>query len=173
MNNAKKDEFSLIYDEHVPKIYRFIFLKVSSREIAEDISSEVFVRTWSEFNKQDIRNIQAFLYGVARNLIADHYRVQSKVKIVSVEATFDVQDEQDNLQERANVGSDMEMVRKALSDLNDDYQDLIIWRYLEELSIPEIAEITGKSEENVRVGIHRALKSLKGRLPVEGIEVKV
>ena len=173
MNNRAKDEFSLIYDQHITKIYRFIFLKVSSREIAEDLSSEVFTRTWSEFNKQEIKNIQAFLYGVARNLIADHYRVQGRIKIVSVEATFDVEDEQEDLQEQANIGSDMEMIKKALSDLKDDYQDLIIWRYLDELTIPEISEITKKSEENVRVGIHRALKSLKGKLPIEEIEEKV
>ena len=173
MNNRAKDEFSLIYDQHITKIYRFIFLKVSSREIAEDLSSEVFTRTWSEFNKQEIKNIQAFLYGVARNLIADHYRVQGRIKIVSVEATFDVEDEQEDLQEQANIGSDMEMIKKALSDLKDDYQDLIIWRYLDELTIPEISEITRKSEENVRVGIHRALKSLKGKLPIEEIEEKV
>lgn len=173
MGNRAKDEFSLIYDQHITKIYRFIFLKVSSREIAEDLSSEVFTRTWTEFNKQEIKNIQAFLYGVARNLIADHYRVQGRIKIVSVEATFDIQDEQDDLQEQANLSSDMEMVQKALSDLKDDYQNLIIWRYLEELSVPEIAEITGKSEENVRVGVHRALQSLKGKLPMGKIEEKV
>lgn len=167
MGNREKDEFSLIYDEYITKIYRFVFLKVNTSEIAEDLSSEVFARTWKEFNRKEIKNIQAFLYGVARNLIADYYRTGEKRKIVAIEATFDVQDE-DDLQNRVNIDSDMEMVRKALSDINEDYQNYIIWRYLEELSISEIAEIIDKSEESVRVGVHRALQSLKGKLPIEG-----
>lgn len=168
MGNKEKDEFSLIYDEYITKIYRFIFLKVSTPEIAEDLSSEVFTRTWKEFNRKEIENIQAFLYGVARNLIADHYRVKEKGTIVSIEGSFDIQDEDENLQDRAKVDSDMEMVRNALSDINEEYQNYIIWRYLEELSITEIAEIIDKSEESVRVGVHRALQSLKGKLPIEG-----
>lgn len=168
MGNREKDEFSLIYDEYITKIYRFIFLKVSTAEIAEDLSSEVFTRTWKEFNRKEIENIQAFLYGVARNLIADHYRIKGKVKIVSIEGSFDVLDEDEDIQDRAKIDSDMEMVKNALSDINEDYQDYIIWRYLEELSISEIAEILDKSEESVRVGVHRALQSLKGKLPIEG-----
>ena len=58
----------------------------------------------------------------------------------------------------------MEQIRVALLTLKDDYQNYVIWRYLDELSVPEIAQITGKSEPSVRVGVHRALRALKGQL---------
>ena len=160
-----RDNFSKIYDQYVTKIYRFIYLKVSSQEVAEDLSSEVFMRTWETYRSESTRieNIQAYLYQIARNIVADHYRTR-KIKIVSVEETVEIIDEADTLQDQALVSMEMDRVQKALATMQDDYQNLIIWRYLDELSVPEIAQITGKTEENVRVGIHRALQALKGKV---------
>jgi len=133
------------------------------------LSSEVFMRTWEAYREQarnpksEIRNIRAYLYQVARNIIADHYRTR-KVRIVSVEETIDIVDSTDSLQDQALVNMEMDRIQKALTTIQDDYQNLIIWRYLDELSVPEIAQITGKTEENVRVSIHRALQALKGKV---------
>ncbi len=167
-----QDNFSKIYDQYVAKIYRFIYLKVSSQEIAEDLSSEVFTRTWETYKgqaqnpKSKIQNIQAYLYQVARNIIADHYRAR-KVRIVSVEETVEIVDSSTALEDQVLVNMEMDRIQKALATIQDDYQNIIIWRYLDELSVPEIAQITGKTEENVRVGIHRALQALKAK--VEGL----
>ncbi len=163
MMGEQQEQFSQIYDEYVPKIYRFIYLKVSTKEIAEDLSSEVFTRVWTEYTKTDIDNIQAFLYKVARNVLADHYRAQ-KVTLVSVEKVTTILLEESSLEHDAVIGSDMEQIRKALLKIKDDYQNYIIWRYLDELSVPEIAQITGKSNQSVRTGVHRALRALKGQL---------
>mgnify|MGYP001568884411 CR=1 FL=1 len=160
-----RNNFSKIYDQYVTKIYRFIYLKVSSQEVAEDLSSEVFVRTWETYRSEStkIENIQAYLYQVARNIVADHYRTR-KVKIVSVEETIDIVDSAGSLHEQAALNMEMDRIQEALATMQGDHQDLIIWRYLDELSVPEIAQITGKTEENVRVGIHRAIQSLKEKI---------
>jgi RNA polymerase sigma-70 factor, ECF subfamily len=161
-----QDNFSKIYDQYVTKIYRFIYLKVSSQEVAEDLSSEVFMRTWEIYRSESskIENIQAYLYQVARNIVADHYRAR-KVRIVSVEETVDIVDSADSLQDQAVLSMEMDRIQKALTAIQDDYQDLIIWRYLDELSVPEIAEITGKSEGSIRVGVSRALEALRSKMP--------
>jgi len=160
-----RENFSKIYDQYVTKIYRFIYLKVSSQEAAEDLSSEVFVRTWETYRSEStkIENIQAYLYQIARNVVADHYRAR-KIRTVSVEETAEIVDPADSLQGQAVLNLEMDRIQKALATIQGDYQDLIIWRYLDELSVPEIAQITGKTEENVRVGIHRALQALKGKV---------
>jgi RNA polymerase sigma-70 factor (ECF subfamily) len=159
----RKQEFSKIYDEHIGRIYRFVYLKVSSRDTAEDLSSEVFLRFWKKFSNETVDNERAFLYGIARNVVADHYRKRHTSSVSLEEATPElVQDP--HFVEAAALSSDMDQVRKALVGLNDDYQNLIIWRYLDELSISEIAQIEGKSEESVRVGLHRALHQLRGKL---------
>lgn len=158
-----KERFSKIYDEHITAIYRFCYLKVSSRDLAEDLSSEVFLRFWKQLNSSRIDNDKAFLYGIARNVIADHYR-KKHVPLVSLEGNVLDIAEDPYFTEAVSVRSDMEQVRRALSELNDEYQNLVIWRYLDELSISEIAQIEGKSEESVRVQLHRALSQLRDKL---------
>jgi len=163
MANQRKI-FSSIYDKYVDKIYRFIFIKVSSQEIAEDLCSETFLRGWQVFKeREDIENPPAFLYQIARNLIIDHYREKGKAKIVSAEYT-PIVDPREDLEEKANLSSDLEGVRLSLANLRGDYQDVIIYRYLDELSVPEIAKILDKSEGAVRVSLHRALKTLKDEI---------
>ena len=73
-----------------------------------------------------------------------------------------------DLEIRAVANSDMEVVRAALENINDDYREVIVWYYLDDLSIPEIAKITRKSEGAVRVMVHRALDSLRANLGAKG-----
>ena len=161
MSHLQK-QFGKMYDKYVEKIYRFVFLKVNSQEIAEDLTSEVFARGWESFKQEkcDIKNIQAFLYQIARNLIVDHYRQKGQAQLVSIE-TLPIQEEGPNLEEKAMLKSEVGNVKAALANINDDYREIIVWYYLDELSVPEIAKMMGKSEGAVRVQIHRALRALK------------
>ena len=160
-----KQTFSQLYDNYVEKIYRFVFIKVNSREIAEDLTSETFLRAWKRFqdNREKIRNHSAFFYQIARNLVTDYYRGKDKMKVVSAE--YDqIVDPGINFEDKAVFNSDLESVKKAILCLKDSYQEVIIWHYLDDLSIPEIADLSKKSEGNVRVNLHRALEALKNEL---------
>lgn len=162
MKSSRK-KFAKIYDKYIEKIYRFIFLKVSSQEIAEDLCSETFLKGWQAFKSQKITHPQAFLYKIARNLVVDHYREKGKVQIVSAEYVSIIDPRQD-LEKQAMLTSDINNVKQAISNLKDDYQNVIIWRYLDEMSIPEIAQVLGRTDGATRVLLHRALKVLKNEL---------
>jgi len=163
MANLRKI-FSKIYDQYIDKIYRFIFLKVSSQEIAQDLTSETFLKGWESFkNGNKIENPQAFLYKIARNLVTDHYREKGKARVVSAEYVK-IPDPRINLEEKALLESDFDNIKIALTNLKDDYQNVVVWRYLDDLPIPEIAKMLDKSENTTRVLLHRALKSLKNEL---------
>ena len=162
MSDLRK-AFSKIYDQNIDRIYRFIFLKVNSQEVAQDLCSETFLRTWEKFKQRKgnpIDNPPAFLYRTARNLVIDHYREKGRVQTVSVELT-PIIDPREDLEEKATLRSDLDVIRAALTGLKDDYQDVIILHYLDDLRIPEISDLLGRSEEATRVLLHRALKSLK------------
>ena len=73
-------------------------------------------------------------------------------------------DARQDLEEMSFIQSDMERVKAALVSTNDDYREVIVWYYLDELKVPEIAKILDKSEPTVRVLIHRALHALKDEL---------
>ena len=164
MSNPRKI-FSDIYDRYINKIYRFIFLKVNSQEIAQDLTSETFLRGWESFKEknEEIENIQAFLYQIARNLVTDHYREKGKAKVVSAEY-WEVTDPRQNLEEKSLLMSDINTIRTALADLKEEYQNVIIWHYLDDLPIREVAKMMGRTEEATRVLLHRALKALKNEL---------
>ena len=154
--------FSKIYDQYVEKIYRFVYIKVSSQETAQDLTSETFVRTWESFKDgSEIENPRAFLYRVARNLIVDFYREKSRSQTISDEYIKGVVDPRVNLEQKALQNADLEKIRQALSSLKDEYQNVIVWHYIDDLKVPEIAQILDKSEDAVRVTIHRALKCPK------------
>jgi len=160
MANTRKS-FSKIYDKYINKIYRFVFLKVNSQEIAQDLTSETFLRGWESFkNGQTIENPQAFLYKIARNLVIDHYREKGRRQIVSADFT-PIIDPRTTLEEKIALNSDIEQVKVVLAGLKDDYQNIIIWRYLDDLPISDIAKMLDKSEEATRMLLSRALKSLR------------
>jgi len=165
MGDLRK-KFSQIYDQNVDKIYRFVFLKVNSQEIAQDLCSETFLRTWEKFKQgkdNPIQNPSAFLYRTARNLVIDHYREKGKAQVISVDSA-PIIDPRENLEERAVLSSDLNMVKTALVELKGDYQDVIIWHYLNDLPISEVSKLLDRSEEATRVLLHRALKSLRAEI---------
>lgn len=163
--SKKQKIFSKIYDRYIDKIYRFIFLKVSSQEIAEDLCSETFLRGWETFREDQnkIENPQAFLYQVARNLVIDHYREKGRTQIVSADYV-PIADPRANFEEKSFLNSDLARIKVVLADLKGDYQEVIIWHYIDDLSISEIAKMENKSEGAVRVMLHRALKTLQNNL---------
>ena len=164
MSKKRKKEFSQLYDQHIDKIYRYVFLKVGAREAAEDISSEVFTKSWRKFkNGLEIKNASAYLYQVARAEIANHYRSTKKVQVVSTD-NLPVADNADNPEDIQIKQADIYNLRLRLRDLKEDYQDILIWRYVDGLSNEEIAKMQNKTEGAVRVTLHRAIAQLKEKM---------
>jgi RNA polymerase sigma-70 factor, ECF subfamily len=170
--NRRKD-FEKIYDTHVEKIFRFVYLKVSSKDDAEDITSKVFIKVWDSLSADkdlSLKNPKSFLYKVARNLVIDYYRKNRKDQIKEIEKSeislenVVVPDKEMRADERALLKSEIEEVKKALSLINEDYQNIIIWYYLDELTSSEIADLLDKPESSVRVLIHRAVGALRKSL---------
>jgi len=160
MGNIQK-KFGYIYDKYVKKVYLFIYLKVSSPEIAEDITSRVFTQSWNKFKEaKEIENPRAYIYRVARNEVVNYYREKSKLKIVSTES-IEISGPKPEIEQEVQAKSEMEDIKKAVSLLKDDYQNVVIWHYLDDLPIKEIAGIMEKPEGTVRVMLHRALKEVR------------
>jgi len=159
------EQFGHIYDQYIEKIYRFVYLKVNSQEIAEDITSKVFLKGWESFRIQNsefrIQNEGAFLYQIARNAVIDHYREKGRTKVVSTEVSTQLAQPGKDLQEKAIINADFAVVKSAIQGLKKDYQDIIIWHYVDDMPIAEIAKTLNKPAGTIRVMLHRGLKDLK------------
>ncbi len=176
--NINKDSFSKLYDEHIKPIYRFIYFKVNSKEEAEDLASETFLKAWNYLSRADnsnkIHNFKAFLYQIANNLVIDFYRKRSLLPVTLNDEDWEganIPDKQPNGIDKIKRDDDVIELKKAFKKIPENYSSVIIWYYLEELEIMEIARILGKSEGTVRVTIHRALKALKKVLENNKLEV--
>jgi len=77
-----------------------------------------------------------------------------------------------NPEDKALLSSDISAVKDAIGQLKEEYQNIIIWHYIDDLSLPEIAKIANKTEGTARVTLHRALKALKASIDSEQRTIK-
>ncbi len=160
------DAYAELYDLYVEKIYRFVYLKLSNREEAEDVTSDIFLRTWQYLidleQGKDVKNFSGFVYQMARNKIIDVYRARSRRKEDSLDIDIHIHIEsKDNNFEKIEQKHDTEIILKLIKQLKQEYQEVLLLKYVEDMSNKEIASILGKTPTSVRVTIHRALKKLK------------
>ncbi|MBI5731810.1 MAG: RNA polymerase sigma factor [Candidatus Magasanikbacteria bacterium] len=157
------EAFGKLYDLYAEKIYRFIYFKVSSQADAEDLTAEVFLKVWEHIaNGKEVRKFAGLLYRTARNKVIDFYRQRKTEKEQHFDETL-LGQLSDNGTEAAKreEASELETIIKNLKTLKDEYREALTLRYIDELSVSEIAEIIGKSQIATRVLLHRALKTLK------------
>ncbi len=157
--------YAEIYDAYVQRIYRFVYLKVPSKQDAEELTAETFTGAWTYFCGEVVHSAAALLYRIARYRIADFYRSRvMETKEVSLEsAHMEIAGTQDVAKE-AGLSQEVDRVRGALKELHLEYAQIITMRYLDEMDIPEIAEALGKTANGVRVTLHRALAALRTHL---------
>ncbi|MFA5187863.1 MAG: RNA polymerase sigma factor [Patescibacteria group bacterium] len=163
--NKDSEAFARVYDFYVDRIYRFVFFKINRPDEAQDITSEVFLKTWQYIiDGKKINNLNALFYKIARNLVIDHYRKASAQDVslenikADAEEIKELADEQIN---KIDKKIQVEKIEEKLRGLKDDYREIIILRYIEDLSIGQIAEIVEKKKGAVRVILYRALNALK------------
>ena len=160
-----QEQFLKLYDENVGSIYRYIFLRVNSKETAQDLCSEVFLKSWQYLNqKQDLKSPRAFFYQVARNLLKDFYRRKPQKPISLEEIPWQIPDLNNNPAAKTYLDLELQPIKEALSRIKKDYAEVIIWHYLDDLSISEIAQILKKREGAIRVMLHRGLNALRNEL---------
>lgn len=159
-----KKEFLEAYDLYGEGILKHLNFRVNNWHLAEDLAQEVFAKTWNYMvNNPDkkIESYKSFLYRVAHNLLSNYYRQKHQMP-VSLESIDIEQFKVPPGQEQAiNDQYDKELIRKYLAELDGDYYQIVVYRYIDDLSLQEISEITGKTTNNISVILHRALKVLR------------
>ena len=168
------EAFGELYDKYVDQVYRYILYRVPTPQLAEDLTSETFLRALrriSSFTWQG-RDVGAWFVTIARNLIADHY----KSGRYRLELTTD--DVSESGAAPVAVGPEAEVLEAmqnkvlldAVKQLNAEQQECIVLRFLQGLSVSETAEIMGKNDGAIKALQYRAIRTL-GRLLPEGVEL--
>lgn len=155
----QKAHYLEAYDAHADILFRHCYFKLSDREAALDVTQETFTRVWERIlDNEEIKNMRAFLFRIANNLIIDRYR---KKKTYSLDALrddgFDIADESPRLADMLDGKRALALVKT----LESSYRDVIILRYVDDLSLSEIADILNLTENAISVRIHRGIKQLQ------------
>jgi len=164
---GNKKAFGLLYEQYIDEIYRFVYLGLSDRWEAEDITENVFLKTWEQLPiiySQDshIDNFRAWLYRIARNLMIDYFR--SKKPVVLENNIFTDDTSPENVYSENNLSN---RLIKAIMQLEPNYRQIIVLRFVNQLSHKEAAKIMKLGYNNVRVLQFRALKKLRSLLTEE------
>lgn len=164
--NTIKDAFLSAYDKYAAGILRHIYLRVNNKEVAEDLTQETFFKAWDNIlkNGTKIRNYKTFLFRIANNLIIDHYRRKAK-PVVSIENINPDESSTAATQfDEAENKINKNLIEEFLLELSDEHRQIIIFRYINDFSVKEISELTGRSKNSINVIIHRSIKYIKGEI---------
>ncbi|MFB6212605.1 MAG: RNA polymerase sigma factor [Candidatus Magasanikbacteria bacterium] len=162
--NGHSEAFDKLYEDNIEQIYRFIYLRVRRKDKAEDITQKVFIKAWkniSSYESQKGAGFHSWLYQIAKNAVIDHYRTNKDHLNIDEIPEDEVSTPPDKHKKEMDKDLKFEKVMKALEELTENQQNVIVLKFIEELSNKEIADILNKSEVSVRVTQHRGLKKLK------------
>ncbi|MGG0716137.1 sigma-70 family RNA polymerase sigma factor [Robertmurraya massiliosenegalensis] len=161
---SRKNELETLYRQYAKPLYYFLLKMSGSKELAEDLTQETFVRatiSLSQYNQEDVR---AWLFKVARNVYIDEWRKRERRRKIPFAELFSKEREMLSPyglpEEEALKLEEKEDLRKLLNFLPEQYRTTLYLREYESFSYKEIAEALDLTESQVKVTIHRARKKL-------------
>jgi len=162
LRSGDSDAFAFFYDKYVTKIYRFVFFKVSSKQVAEDLTQDIFLKIWQYLvDKKHIKSFEAFIFRIARNTVIDYYRKASRQELPLEHVVEKDDDTTEDLITSLDQSLETTQLLEKIKSLKPEYQEVLLLRYVEDLSIEDISQVIEKDKNNTRVTIHRALEKLK------------
>jgi RNA polymerase sigma-70 factor, ECF subfamily len=163
MQAGDTEAFGEIYDIFLSDIYRFIYYKVTHKELAEDLTEDTFFKAWQKIDKykKTKHPFSAWLYRIAHNTVIDYLR---KEKISIDEIVEEIKDERMNSQQSTELYFNQQFLQRALVKLPESQREAIILKYVNDLSNKEIAITLDKSETAVRILLSRGLASVKEKV---------
>jgi RNA polymerase sigma-70 factor (ECF subfamily) len=156
----KEQEFSQAYEDLSDILFRHCYFRVSNREVALDIVQEGFTKTWLHITRgDDIVNLKAFLYQVMNNLIIDHYRKRKSSSLDLLQD--DGFDPASREHEDILIHAEHSQVEEILKLIPEKDRVVIVMRYIDGLSVQEIARTLKEPENTISVRLHRALSKVR------------
>lgn len=158
---GQTEEFARLYDKYAGKIYKFIYFKTHQKELAEDLTSQTFLKALKNVDSMDpeLGSFCAWLYRIARNTVIDHYRM-NKQGSVNIEDVWDLATSIDLIKETDNRIR-LEKIKEYMKGLSGEQRDIVVLRVWEGMTYKEIAQIIGKKEDNCKMIFSRTVGRMR------------
>ena len=159
---ANPAAFSGLYEHYVQPVYRYLYSRLGTRPVAEDLTSQTFIAAYEALPRYRERgHFSAWLFRIAQSKLMDYFRAHRfEIEWDSAENAVDQQDVLTGVIQDEEIGR----LRSLIQSLPANEQDLIRLRYVAELSYSEMAELLGKREDAIRKSVQRLLARLKSQM---------
>jgi RNA polymerase sigma-70 factor (ECF subfamily) len=163
--------FGRLYERYMDQIYRYVYYRVSDRDEAEDLTETIFLKAWEALPRFRPKGatFRAWLYRIARNAVIDRHRTHRAV--VPLEQTLDwLEAEGYSPEGAAEAAQESAKLSAALLQLSPRLREVILHRFVNELSHAETAQVMGLRTGHVRVLQHRALNKMRDLMITEVVQ---
>lgn len=163
-----QDAFASLYNAYLDRIYRYVYFRVEDHHLAEDITSQIFLKAWEKLHSYQIDSSPfiAWIYRIAHNTVVDSYRTRKiSISIENVNPTEISQE--DGIDEKLDLQIEFEQLREALQELTKEQQQVLLLKFVAQRSTEEIAQKLGKQPGAIRALQMRALQGLARYLNLE------
>ena len=161
--SGDREAFGQLYAQFYVSVFRYIYLRVSDKKEAEDLAQEVFLKTYRSIDryKETASDPLAYFFTVARNSVIDFYRKKKEISLEGNEEILQVHDFKNDPEEEFNKNEAKEKMMRAINNLSEEQKEVVILKFINDMSNQEIARLLGKNEPAVRQIQHRALENLQ------------
>lgn len=161
-------ELERMYSSVAPKLHSYIAQLTGNRHAAEEVLQQTFLRATEHLLVSNVGLRPAWFYTVARHIWFDE--VRRRRRVVPIEYIAELVDESSSPATSAERNETVNLIQQAMGHLPESYRELLFLREFEELTYQEIADVTGMSFDQVRVGIFRARQYLRRILDKEDLK---
>lgn len=158
---GNQEAFAQLYDIYFDKIYRYVYLKVSNRTVAEDLTQDVFFKALGAIGSYKWRQLpfSSWLFRIAHNEVVDHYKKQGERQLIPLNnGVYETTDDPVQVAERSVEKGEL---MAALQKLSPAQREVISLRFSAEMSIAEVAKTLGKREGTVKALQYSATVALR------------
>lgn len=163
VDEAKQDpaRFQALYNKYYERIFLFVWQRMDDKEVAHDVTSQVFLKAMLNLHKYEFKGVPfaSWLYRIAKSEVYTVFRQQQAQRTVNIE-TSGLRDMVDEMEDD-KYGPYFEILKEAVTELEEEDMQFIEMRFFEKRAFKEIADIFGITENNAKVKTYRILEKLK------------
>jgi len=156
------DAFGILYDRYVDTVFRFVYFRVNDRALAEDFTSETFLRALRRISTISYqgRDIGAWFITIARNIILDYMKSARHRLEITTADTIEGNDREQSTEEAVLGSLASEHLLAAVKQLGDEQRECVMLRFIQGFSVSETAAVMGKNDGAIKALQHRAVRKL-------------
>jgi RNA polymerase sigma-70 factor (ECF subfamily) len=155
--------FAALYEQYLPKVFRYVHYRINDVPMAEDITSVIFEKALTKFQsyRSEKASFSTWIFSIARNTLIDHYRVNHKEQNVPFETALSLSTQDCSPEEEMEKIEDCRILQQCISRLSPHEREIISLKFGAEMTNRQIAKTTGLSESNVGTILFRAVRKLR------------